>query len=517
MALNQYAGWDRYQQINVDLSDVMGTPGFDSAESFVERVAEGPGVSAAANVASDSDPFIVAETTSSLSVPPTDDLAFLAADSGFLEPSERPGDEPAARIVRQTTSATGTHIVAQQEIRGAEVIGCRFVVHYQPGETGFVVTGRPAWEIGVFDPGPEPDVSEDQVRAAAMEVFELDPGQRISVERVIFPTGGRGRWASECKIPLLEEPIDIRAYFDAADRSLLVSYNVASAALYGEAAVYTVNPRRTPELHNEALWGLGPVPPDQLSGDTFVVQPHTGTAFINALRDCRLTPDDAGFDEVQAWFHLSRAQEYFRQLVRPDLFTVPPFKPLTVTVRDQRAIGNAFFKPDLGQLWFGDFGSRPSARSADVVFHELTHAVADSICRLGRAVKNSPPRGMSEGYADYFAGSALGDPRMGDYVAGTDDGARRLDKPGLSLAEVAGQSEHRQGEVWGAILWGVRSQLGRSIADLLAAESLNYLGPQAGYAAGLAALLRADRELFPAGDERGRHADVIETEFNSHQ
>jgi Zn-dependent metalloprotease len=516
MALNQYAQWDRYQQINIDLSDVLGTPGIDTAQSLAERLAEAPGVAAAANRAGE-EPFVVAETTSPLSAAPTDELGFLAADSGFLDLGESSVDAPAARVVRQTTSATGTHILAQQEVRGAELIGCRFAIHYRPGEADFVVTGRPAGEIAAFDPGPEPDVSEDQARAAALEHFELDPQQPAKVELVVFPTAGRGRWAFECKIPLREEPIDIRVYLDARDHSLLVSYNVASAALHGEAAVYSVNPRRTPELRVEALWGLGPVPPDQLSGDVFVVQPHTGEAFRNALRDCRLTPDEAGFDEVQAWFHLSHAQEYFRQLVRPDMFTIPPFKPLSVTVHDPRAVGNAYFKPDLGQLWLGDFGHNPSARSADVVFHELSHAVADAICRLGRALKNSPPRGMSEGFADYFAASALGDPRMGDYVAANDDGARRLDKPGLSLAAVAGQSEHRPGEVWGAILWGIRSQLGRSIADLLAAESLNYLGPQAGYPGGLAALQRADRELFPANDGNARHSDVIQAEFDARQ
>ncbi len=517
MALDAYADWDRYEQVNVDLSDVTGMPGLGTADEFAERVAVTSGFSEARNWGGHSDPFIVAHTTEATTTAPVDALSFLAADSGFLNPEDSTADVPAARVIWETTTHSGSHRIVRQELRGAELVGCRFSVHHTPGSTEMTVTGRPVGDLRAFDPGPRPDASPDGAQAAAREHFGLERDQPVAVDWVVFPIDGRGVWALECKVPLTEEPVDVRAYLRADDHSLLVSYNVACAALHGEAAVYPVNPRRTPDLRNEALWDIGPEPPDQLRGAVVSVAPHSGEAFRNALRDCRLTPDDAGFDEVQAWFHLGRATTYFRHLVGSEFFGRPPFSPMPVTVRDARAAGNAFFKPDLGEVWLGDFGGKPAARSADVVFHEFGHAISDSICRLGRARKNTPARGMSEGFADYFAASALDDPRIGDYVAGKDEGARRLDRPGLSLAAVAGKSEHAQGEVWGAVLWGIRSRIGQSISDVLAAESLNHLGPQAGYEAGLAALLRSDRELFPAAEERGRHADVINAEYSARQ
>lgn len=517
MVLDAYAKWGLYEQVNVDLSDMMGTPGLGTADEFAERVAAAPGVSTAKNWGGEGDPFIVARMSEAGTGLPGTALNFLASDSGFLGPEDNVSEGQGARVIWETTTHSGTHTIARQEVRGAELVGCRFAVHHRGGSTQVTVTGRPVGNLAPFDPGPRPETSLDRVKGAAREHFDLEDDQPLEVEWAVFPVQGRGVWALQCKMPLKEEPVDVRAYLRADDHSVLVSFNVACATLYGEAVVYSVNPRRTPQLQNEALWEIGPEPPDRLRGAVVAVVPHGGEAFTNPMRDCRLTPDEAGFDEVQAWYHLGRATAYFRRLLGFDFFKRPPFSPMPVTVRDPRAAGNAFFKPDLGEVWLGDFGVNPAARSADVVFHEFTHAISDSICRLGRTLKNAPARGMSEGFADYFAASALDDPRIGDYVASRDEGARRLDRPELSLAAVEGQSEHRQGEVWGGILWGIRSELGASITDLLAVESLNHLGPQAGYDAGLAALHKADRELFPGGEESGRHSDVINAEYSARQ
>ena len=509
-----YPGWDRFQVVNVDLSGLTGTPGIDSDEAFVaevERSVGGP----AHNAGEENAPFIVAAAPEPLSEGPVPALGFLGAGSGFLETEAAPTESTGAKRMAENTTPSGIHLLARQEIRGVEVVGCRFGIHYRPGDTRFAITGRPATDLTDRDPGPRPAASIADATAAVFERFSLPAGNRVEVKEVVFPHGDGAVWAFECRIPLETEPVDLRAYVGARDMELLFSYNVACAALHGEAKVFPVNPRRTTGLLPVPLFDIGPEPPDQLRGKVFEVVPHRGDPFRHPGRDCRLEPGDPGFDQVQAWYHLGHAVNFFRLLVRPDLFSNSPFAPLRVTVNDGRSPNNAFFRPDLGELWFGDFGPHPSARSGDVVFHELSHAVSDATCALARAPLGHPARGLSEGYADYFAASALDDPRVGDYVAGRDEGARRLDKEGLSMAAVADASEHRQGEVWGAILWSIRKDLGAPLTDLLAAESLHYLGPHAGYAEGVAALLEADRVLFPADEGQGRHHDAIQTQFSA--
>src|SRR3712207_7191728 len=76
---------------------------------------------------------------------------------------------------------------------------------------------------------------------------------------------------------------------------------------------------------------------------------------------------------------------------------------MRIVVRDPGSPDNAYYSPDSGDLHFGLFGRRSSARDASVVIHELGHAVTDAICRLGRSFsRNTEARGLSEGFSDYF-------------------------------------------------------------------------------------------------------------------
>jgi fungalysin metallopeptidase (M36) len=149
------------------------------------------------------------------------------------------------------------------------------------------------------------------------------------------------------------------------------------------------------------------------------------------------------------------------------------------------------------------------------VYHEFAHAVSDAICRLGRTQQHTQSRGMSEGYSDYFAASALNDPRIGDYVLNNANGDRNLTNPGLRFPAGFAGEEHSTGEVWAAILWDVRTQCGPGVTDLLALESLQFLSPNATFNDGLAALITADRRLFPTRNSTGRHEAVLNTAFNS--
>ena len=500
--------WGDLYRVGCDLSDVEGTPGL-TADGLVTKVADVVG-GEPHNVGGEGSPFIYGQAATA----GPDAANRLVA--GFL--GEQDQNELTAQTLATFQSATGTHVVVQQQIRGAEVTGARYRVHFRADDGTYALTGRPVGDLADRDPGEPPSTTtEADAMAATRTEFGLNPDIPLSVERVVFPTEGQAEWAWQVRGVIDDPPGNLRAFFSASDLKVLVSYNIASSSLFGEGEVYLVNPRRTPDLSPVALTGLGPQPSDTLIGGQLNISTRVGAPATNPLRFFALGPDDPGFDQVQAWHHLAWGIQWFRALLQGTIMDQKPFSPLYAIVRDVTAPGNSFYVPDSNTVRLGDFGPRPAARSADVVLHELGHAVSDSICRLGRSVKhNTDARAMSEGYSDYFSASALDDPRVGDYVVDVDEGLRNLSKPDLRFAG-APPEEHQVGEVWGAVLWDLRTVLGSWITDLLAAESLQYLGPEQSLQEGCQALVQADRLLFPADAETGRHEEQITGAFNARQ
>jgi len=190
----------------------------------------------------------------------------------------------------------------------------------------------------------------------------------------------------------------------------------------------------------------------------------------------------------------------------------PPFRPIRAIVRDPASAQNAFYGPTKGELRFGDFGDRPSARSADIIYHEFTHAVSDMAARLPRGLANSEARGMSEGYSDYFSNTMLDDPRFGDWVAP----AQARDSSNAALRFPLGfvGEEHNTGAVWAAMLWSLRARLGARTCDQIVFESLFFLSAQSNFADGRDGLVAADRMLAGVGPSNGPNEAAIEEEWS---
>ena len=232
-------------------------------------------------------------------------------------------------------------------------------------------------------------------------------------------------------------------------------------------------------------------------------------------REFVFDPGTAEFDEAAAYHHASEALRYFAAIFRPELFTDPLFTPLRVIVHDGLSANNAYFHPDRGVITLGDFSAGPTAaRSADIVYHEVGHAIAHATGRLS-ATPSAQAKGLGEGYSDYFACSALDDPRFGDYVMNQPNGARNCAK--ANLARLTGNLDqvklYTLGESWANVLWGIRTACGSSVADAIVAESLYFAQGISTAKQGLAALLAADVGLFPTAKGKGRHAAVIKREF----
>lgn len=497
MAISSPGTWDRFNRTNVSLDAVTGAPAVDTtrAGAFGGAAADRP-------EARPESLFIAGERS------PTGGAASSArgifATLGVAPDSATaPSSLRAASVMR---SGGVTHVVLQQQVAGTDVTGASVKIHLGVSG-GFVVTGRPVGDLVERRPQDAPKATEDDAGREAARMFDIDPEAIREVKREVFPDAdGSGRWTYRVSLLAPEAQADVRAYLDGSTLDLLLSFNVASA-LQGKATVFPVSPGRTPRLRSVRLGGLGPVPGDRLTGRSLTVSPALPPTVSRADRDFRLAATQAGFDEANAYHHLRRMIRYFAGILPRSRMPSPPFSPIRAVVRDVSSPNNAYYWPSTGELRFGDFGARPTARSADIVYHECAHAVSDSAARLARAPSDSQPRGLSEGYSDYFSNSILDDPRLGDWVAPAY--ARDSSNTALRFPPGFVGREHDTGAVWAAMLWSIRSQIGQPACDRLVLESLYYLGPQSTFADGRDALVAADRQMNRSATGVGAHESVI--------
>lgn len=512
----------QFGQVRCDLADVLGTAGVARGPDVVrdlEATVGGEWQSRSDDalfVSGTVDPSTAGDgligfagdlpgnaATAAVGAFAADPVTALAVTSTVLERG-RPTDTPDR--VATMLSATGTHEVWQQRVRGAPVLGALYSMHRGPAGQ-LAMSGTPLGDLASRDPGPQPRHDLAAVREAMRHELDLPRSTSIVVEPVVFPIAGGGIWAYKGTCVLRRPIADLRIFVDADNLGLLLSYDVAaSAALVGEGRTFPVSPSRTATATSVLLGELDP-DPALLRGAVIAVRPARGDPVSRPLGDYRVAPTDTCFNQVSAYYHVRRAVRWFTDLLGPELVTRAPFTPLGV-VTDDRSVGAqvAIYVPGQSAIRFHS-AHRNAARSADIVVHEVTHAVADRICRLNRSA-GTEAKALSEGYADYAAASLLDDPRFGDYVQDEPNGARNCADPALRFPPgYAGDNEpYSSGAAWAAVLWDLRSTVGAEVADAIIFNSLSYLTPNSTFVQAVGALVEADRVLFGDDTGTGRHA-----------
>jgi len=488
----------RYPIVHCDLSDVQGAPGLPAPAVLAREVSRPQ------------------ERWRAVGGPDTLFLATSSAGVGAFGPVlERIAPTPAANTKVQTrfSSAVCEQVTHQQLLRDCPVIGGRFrTVTAGPIRA---VLGGPVADLSQRDPGRVPRRAKAAVADAVRTHLDLDAETTVGVERVVFPLEGRGIWAFRTRVSHRSRPVDVRAYVRADDLTLLYAQDVSCAALierahFGEGRVFRVNPGRDPAPEVVRLSGFTDNG-GQLATAHMKLVPAVGTAMRSARHDFRREPTDSGFEEVCAFHHMTTAVRFFDDLLGPDLFTDRPF-PLQVRVQDRtvRAQVGVFF-PGLATIALAD-GHLPAARSGDICVHEFTHAVVHRIARLDDEFASPIAAGLNEGFADYAQATVYDDPRFGDWVRQDPNGARNCADPTLRLP--ADPSErYKVGAAWAALLWDLRSSLGRGIADAIAFQALQFLDPRCDYEDARQALHLADLALFQTR-QAGRHRTEINRVFD---
>jgi Zn-dependent metalloprotease len=482
--------WDRYYQVHADLEPILGTPGVPTASQGESLSAAGGSFVQAAQ-----DGFFL------LAEEPLDrDAVEVCAELAGVPKAGAFASTSGTRRREARHTGTGTHVQVESLVRGARLIGSDVRVH-RDAEGIFAITGRPIGELESRDPGSPPVANEAEALDTCAQRFELEDGLKAArVEQVVFPEGDGATWAYEVSFVVPQHAADVRVFLRADDFSVLLSYNISSAAA-GKARVYPVNPLQTENLIDVAFDDLDD-PGNFLRGPAFDIRQGDGVRLDRAGGDFTADPAEPGLDEGQAYYQLHKIRSYFGTIVDAGLLQQRPFTPMTATVNDPASPNNAYYQPSTGQLSFGLFGDRSAARSAAVVYHEFGHAITDAICELGRSkTSNTNARGMSEGFSDYFAAAALDDPRLGDYVSGNPEGARNCSDPTLRFAPDHEGEEHDTGAVWAAFLWSVRQRIEPTAADGIVIGSVDFLAPTSTFDEAVSALHSADKQLFAGANE----------------
>jgi Zn-dependent metalloprotease len=147
---------------------------------------------------------------------------------------------------------------------------------------------------------------------------------------------------------------------------------------------------------------------------------------------------------------------------------------------------------------------RDSSVDGDVVFHEYGHGISNRLIGNGSGALSGTQSGaMGEGWSDYWAITINNDGAVGEYVTNNPNGIRRAayTVPAAtvhdSYADVGagGFEVHRDGEVWAATLWDLRTQLGAATSDLLVLNGMKFTPTRPSFLNARDGILQADQNL----------------------
>ena len=147
---------------------------------------------------------------------------------------------------------------------------------------------------------------------------------------------------------------------------------------------------------------------------------------------------------------------------------------------------------------------RDSSVDGDVVFHEYGHGISNRLIGNGStALQGTQSGAMGEGWSDYWAITLNGDGAVGEYVVNNTIGIRRAayTVPAAtvhdSYADICKQGceVHRDGEVWAATLWDLRTQLGAATTDRLVLNGMKFTPIRPSFLDARDGIIQADQNL----------------------
>ena len=187
------------------------------------------------------------------------------------------------------------------------------------------------------------------------------------------------------------------------------------------------------------------------------------------------------FEQVMGYHWVTTAQHYIQSLGFGS--TLRPVNQRQIELRINQFGGdNSFFRPDKANITLGK-GGVDDAEDAEVVVHEYGHSVQDG--QVPGFGTNLESGSIGEGFSDYLAvvvsSWAAGVPTLTpeacvadwdsvSYTRTVPHCLRRLDGTKHYPEDVRGEV-HRDGEIWSAALWDIRTTLGDTKATTLIVDA----------------------------------------------
>ncbi len=233
-----------------------------------------------------------------------------------------------------------------------------------------------------------------------------------------------------------------------------------------------------------------------LQGDFVTVRGSGGRAFEPDRRFVYGRHDER-FEQVMAYYAITRAQEYIQRLGFSDIQS----DGITVKV-NQFGVDNSYFDPTKDLIRLGK-GGVDDAEDLEVIWHEYGHAIQEAESP-GYGVGHDA-RSIGEGFGDYWA-ATMSQPVSGGYgvrcIADWDSVSYTVDMPhclrrvdtDLTVDDQTGRIHH-DGQIWSRALWDIHAGLGRTTADRIILSAQYHFNPSTTFRDAALEVIEAARSI----------------------
>ena len=245
---------------------------------------------------------------------------------------------------------------------------------------------------------------------------------------------------------------------------------------------------------------LGLIPETSIGlPESQLARPDTGGNYF-------YSPDDPRFSEVQAYYGITRAADYIRSLGYSGLNRQFDVVVQYVDLESPYDV-NAFFSPLLfsnrgGIVMQSNLLGADTTLDSSILFHEYGHATVHGI--VGMLNSSKEFGAVNEAFSDYFAGSFLNTPAIGEYFPYLSPSPnfltrqtylRTMDNETFYPDFIQGEP-HGDSLMFSGAMWDMRRALGQQRADLVAMNGLARMSAQMGFYSASQALIGAANSLY---------------------
>jgi len=417
--------------------------------------------------------------------------------SGFLTtawPVQPAGAAEGVRLVRTLHSLTGVHEWYVQTYAGYPVLDSYYARHLDAsGNVVSVQDGRLAVS-GLGSATPTIDAARARMTAGAAN------GRAELV--VVSGSPARLAWAVVRS--------GVRTLVDASTGSVigrtdLRRYEDGKGRVFDPNPVVTLQDESLTDQKDADYAALQPAYKDvtltNLDGSGYLRGDYaniggTGKEIVSSSLEFLFGRSQYGFERTMSYYDVTQAQVYIQSLG----FTDVNNEPQDVHV-NQYGGDNSFYDPSKDLITFGK-GGVDDAEDAEVIWHELGHAIQDSQVpgfgvghdagSIGEGFGDYWAATMSEPVSDGFGVTCIADWDSISYTTTVPHCLRRTDLD-LTVADENGRIHH-DGQIWSRALWDIHQWLGRTTADTIILEAQFSFAPDTSFAdAALATVAAAEQ------------------------